>query len=884
MNTQLIDLRNFGEFYSQLLGKLSTNNLVGIDLETEDSNRHDGLNRLMKVDDDGGKSAATKLLFDIERTIITGLSLYCDGDDVAYYFNLSHADVENRLPWSSVKPLLDAVKTRENAWWVAHNAKFEITMLLKSLGYDLGERVICTLQFAVSCFNDDTYPMDEFLAPGLGSAFKRLLPMINREFNYYEMGAELTNEQEELLFKFIAKESTAEHSYNGYVDSIKYGYGLKRLTKRFLGYEQKTFAETLGDKVHMGQLTGDEVASYGADDAWVCIHLYHRLMNFMLETNPAMVASFFTQENPMTEVYSQVWRNGVKTNRAKVLEAQTLERSKVAQLFREMKANIRTLLPFPEDAHEKLCKYDEKLYGKSWQKYRKLVETWVSLPDSKDDFEQLYQCRTALSKAWAAERGMRESNGISITYYQVVRCLVYDLCRCSFQLLEGKPQSDAEAQDRMRSRLVKKFGLVFNKETKEWFVPSAVQGDTTMIKVDDSLKAEHRAIRTIQLLDDYKRLAGANQVIKLYINNYMNMIDPDTGKVYPILSSQLNSHRMALEAPNLSQLAKNSDMAYVRGFFEADAADHVMVSADWSGVELVLIGDQSKDPAFARAYAQRPHGDLHTETTAALLDLSIPETKALPDFKKKRTDIGKGGNFGYWYSGALGTVARELNLTSEQMWEYTDKYRTKFAVAEAWRVGVINQAKIDGFVTLPDGHKRYRYESTPLWASQMRSKFAQFGDAALKYGEICIKKIQTRSGNQAVNSLIQGTCATLAKRTILRMEKVIKDKGYRARFMFPVHDELVYSVHRDDAVAFMNDLWYTMCETHGDIVTTLKLDASMAVGLNYWAWDKTKNPKGQIELDEASKLPCLPEERWGKKLTDEERQRCIDYLFEKEPA
>ena len=75
-----------------------------------------------------------------------------------------------------------------------------------------------------------------------------------------------------------------------------------------------------------------------------------------------------------------------------------------------------------------------------------------------------------------------------------------------------------------------------------------------------------------------------------------------------------------------------------------------------------------------------------------------------------------------------------------------------------------------------------------------------------------------------------------------------------------------------------------MCETHGDIVTTLKLDASMAVGLNYWAWDETKNPKGQIELDEASKLPCLPEERWGKKLTDEERQRCIDYLFEKEPA
>jgi DNA polymerase I-like protein with 3'-5' exonuclease and polymerase domains len=884
MRTLLIDRRNYADWYPILMEKFSTSNLVGIDLETEDSRRHDGLNRLMKVDEDGSKSSAAKLLFDVERTTITGLSLYADGDDTAYYFNWAHADVENRLTRAEVLTIVEAVRTRQHAWFIAHNAKFELTMLMNSVDYDLGERVICTLQLAVSCFNDDTYPMDEFLAPGLGSAFKRLLPAINREFAYYEMGSELTNEQEELLFKFIAKESTAEHSYNGYVDSIKYGYGLKRLSKKFLGYEQKTFAETLGDKAHMGQLTGDEVAAYGADDAWVCVHLYHKLMTFMLQTNPNIVASFFSQENPMSEVYSQVWRNGVVTNRNKVLEAQTLERAKVAQLFREMKANIRTLLPFPTEPHEKLCKYDEKLYGKSWKKYRSAVENWVAMPDSEDDFVQLYQCRTALSKQWAEERGMRESNGISVTYYQVVRCLVYDLCRCSFQLLEGKPQSDSEAQDRMRSRLVKKFGLVFNKETKEWFTPSAVQGDTTMIKVDESIEAEHRAVRTIQLLDDYKRLAGANQVIKLYINNYLNMIDPQTSRVYPILSSQLNSHRMALEAPNLSQLAKNSDMAYVRGFFEPDEADHVMVSADWSGVELVLIGDQSKDPAFAKAYAQRPHGDLHTETTAALLDLSFEETKALPDFKKKRTDIGKGGNFGYWYSGALGTVARELNLTSEQMWEYTDKYRTKFQVAEAWRVGVINQTKIDGFVVLPDGHKRYRYESTPLWASQMRSKFAQFGDAALKYGEICIKKIQTRSGNQAVNSLIQGTCATLAKRTILRMEKVIKDKGYRARFMFPVHDELVYSVHRADAVAFMKDLWIEMCERHTDIVTTLKLDASMAVGLNYWAWDKTKNPKGQIELDEASKLPCLPEERWGQKLTDEERQKCIDYLFKKETA
>ena len=855
MKTQLVDARNVRVLLPELLQKFSTPGLNGFDIETEDSRRHEGLNRAMKVDGEGHKGAASKLLFDVERTTVTGFSLYQDKDDVAYYFNLAHADIDNRIPFIVVRPILDAIKT--HGYFVSHKSPFELTMMFKGLGYELGEKIICTLQQAVTCFNADTYPMEEFYKPGLGDGFKRLLPEINRLYQYVDSG-DLTTEQEELLFKFIAKESDSEHSYNGYVKSIAYGYGLKRLSKTLLGYEQQTFAETLDGAAHMGQITGEQVAAYGADDAWVCMHLYHKLMAMMLETNPDAVKVFFEQENPMCQVYSEVWREGVKTNKAMVLEGQKMERAAAANLLREMKAMIRELLPFPETPHEKLVKYDVKGYGKSWAKYRREVEAWANQPDSADDFTQLMQCRTALSKEWAEAKGVKESIGPSITYYQVVRCLMYDLCGCSFQLLDGKVQSDKEAQERWRSRWVK---------AKEYTTPEQEKADPV-----------------IRLLDAYAKLSSINQVIKLYINNYLNLIDPDTGRVYPILSSQLASRRMAIEAPNLSQLAKNSSIAYVRSYFEADEPDHVVVSADWSGVELVLIGEQSGDPEFQKVFGQLPHGDLHTGTTADLLGITVEELKEKPNFKKLRTDVGKGGNFGYWYSGALNTVAREIGLTSDVMWEYTERYRNRFSVGEAWRVGVINQTKIDGFVKLPDGTTRIRFESTPIWANAMRDKFSQFGPAVQKFGDIAIKKIQNRSGNQAVNSLIQGTCATLAKRSILRMRKLIKEKGYRARFMFPVHDELVYSVHKDDAVAFAEDLHFVMCN-HSDIVKYLKLDAAVAVGLNYMAWDAKKNPQGQIELDEASKVPCLPEERWGKKLLREERQQVIDWLFkERETA
>jgi hypothetical protein len=92
----------------------------------------------------------------------------------------------------------------------------------------------------------------------------------------------------------------------------------------------------------------------------------------------------------------------------------------------------------------------------------------------------------------------------------------------------------------------------------------------------------------------------------------------------------------------------------------------------------------------------------------------------------------------------------------------------------------------------------------------------------------------------------------------------------------------VYSAHRSRAVPFMEELGGVMCH-HPDIVSKLKLDVSMAVGLNYMAYDSKTNPKGQIELDEASKVPFLPEDRWGKKLTREERQLVVDCLFDYQP-
>lgn len=921
-NAVLVDRRNWAQLKDVLIAEMAEAKLCGFDIETHDDHRHEGLNRLMKVDPEGYKSGSTKLLFDINRTVVTGFSWAPKGSPRSYYLNLAHADVENRLHFweDGVHLLLDA-KSKE-AWWTSHNAPYELAFMDKGWGpdlsyrmnYKLGDKIICTLQMAVTAFNEDSYPVEKFMGPDLGN-IPRVFPEVNRLFHGWDRSQELSKEQEEVLYKVISKESKAEHSYNGYVKTIRYGYGLKALSKSIFNYDQTSFETVLGGKPHMGALTGEEVFAYGCDDAWVCLDIYEWLLEFMMKNNPAAVGTFFTQENPMVHVFSDVRKGGVRINVDKVRQRKQEERDGIADTLMGMKHAIRTLLPFPEEVHDKMVKYDPKYYGKTVDgelvtahKYRKQVADWAKSQDLPDPFQEAMKAKLSLTVQWTAELGLPEKKtGISLEYYQVVRCILLDLCRLSFQLSEGKIQSDADAVDRMRQRHVnkgvKEYGMLRLIKSKE---EADAARETGMLVEDDAgnkyvpgpkARDESGALNDewwkfkakLDVVDYYGKIKGTNQAFKLYLGPYENLTDPETGKVYPVLSSQLNSRRMALESPNLSQLAKFKDMGYVRQFFEPDDDDeeeHVMISADWSAVELVLIGDQSGDANFAWAYSQIPHKDLHSITCASLLNQSLEEFRMRDKGEQKqlRTELGKPANFGYWYSGGLGTVAKELGWSSETMWDYVEKYRHQFAGAEQWRLETIEKAKTDGCVQLPDGLMRYRMESTAFWAEMMRQKFYSHGEAVGKFGDLCIKKISRRSGNQAVNSMIQGTGGTLAKRSLLRMINIeIPKHGFHARHLFPVHDELVFSVRRSEAVAFAKVLVQAMSE-HPTIVKNLKLDVAVAVGLNYWAWNDKKNPVGQVELDEASKVPCLPEDRWGQKLTDEERQKVVDYLFTVETA
>lgn len=151
------------------------------------------------------------------------------------------------------------------------------------------------------------------------------------------------------------------------------------------------------------------------------------------------------------------------------------------------------------------------------------------------------------------------------------------------------------------------------------------------------------------------------------------------------------------------------------------------------------------------------------------------------------------------------------------------------------------------------------------------------------YGNLAIRRIRARAKNQVVNAMIQGTNATLTKRSTLALKKAATEAGLvwgrDYRLMMPIHDELVWSVRREVVMEFITLLRAAMAN-HPDIVKTLPLNATVAIGRTFRPFNKADPRLSQIELDEAQVIEgIIPKDREGAKLNDNEVRAVLDYMF-----
>ena len=928
----LVDRRNFhslaGEIYNRI--ETATSDFIGFDIESQDENRHDGLNKFMAINPKATEyKKPSRLIFDTERTVITGFSVYIQHDNVVFYFNLAHADVENRLDLQDVRPILELIKAKKT--WVIHNAAYEIGICRKSWGFDIGQNYICSMQLCVSAYNTDEYDIQKFKDMDLGP-MAVLIPEIAKTFAGYDGKARLTAKQNELLNKVLGKQSKAAFSYNGFVKNIAYGYALKKAVKSWFGYNQGSFEDCLQGKLNMGHLTGEEVLHYGADDAYWCVKLFERVWRFMNDTNPQVVRTFVEQENPMPYIWADTWVRGVRLNKEQ-LDFRILEqRVTFSEALRKMIDYMRRF-EFSPEACPRLKANQDWYYGSPPKKPAKKPKPFVpkyiatrqrflnimeAYDDSLSNYEVSQLVSGAISENWALELGNKvdKSKG-NISHYMMVRVLCHDLMDLPLVKIKGKYASDAASRGEM-TKLAHKLAT----DPMEWIKQFARDGVYKDLTDDQRMAiAERKMVQfdleaVLGVLDCLNTLAGVDQTMKLYLNPYQMLVDPDTNRVHPVISSLLNTRRMGCKNPNGMQLAKRGDSVFVRGFFLPERDDHLIVCIDWSQIELVLIGEDSKDPRFFEAYGHIPYKDLHLGAAASAIRVYHPDftndnlknvgglseadlmtfkltfPKAFTDpitntelsqdkvAKFWRNKAGKVSNFGYWYSGSLMTVQPNLGWSMDEMWAATENYRQQFPIAEAWRVRTQLEAKMYGFVYIFDGHRRTRYEATREWYQVMLSKFSSYGNPAVTaFGQKVCTSIQRRAANQVVNAKIQGGCAPLAKLSIKKLWDEIRQDGWDADFMLPIHDELVFSAHHSQAIDFAYRVRDVMCN-HPQFVNWLKLDGTISIGKTLEPYHEKKAPLGQIELQEAPFIKgVLDPETYGKELGREDQEKVVNYLM-----
>jgi len=249
-----------------------------------------------------------------------------------------------------------------------------------------------------------------------------------------------------------------------------------------------------------------------------------------------------------------------------------------------------------------------------------------------------------------------------------------------------------------------------------------------------------------------------------YTDKLPQMVNPRTGRVHTSYQQAVAvTGRLSSNEPNLQNIPiRTAEGRRIREAFIAPTG-HVLMSADYSQIELRIMAHISEDPGLLRAFAQGV--DVHKATASEVFGVPVSEVSS------EQRRYAKVINFGLIYGmGAFG-LASNLGIEQKAARDYIDRYFARFA-----------------------GVKRYMDET--------KARAAESGYVQTVFGRRLVLP-EIRGGNgprraaaerQAINAPMQGTAADLIKLAMMAVQKALDDEQRATRMIMQVHDELVLEV------------------------------------------------------------------------------------------
>ncbi len=303
------------------------------------------------------------------------------------------------------------------------------------------------------------------------------------------------------------------------------------------------------------------------------------------------------------------------------------------------------------------------------------------------------------------------------------------------------------------------------------------------------------------LLMEYREVTKLENT---YIDALPALLNPRTSRLHTTFNqAAAATGRLSSNDPNLQNIPIRRELGRdIRRLFVARPAA-VLLSADYSQIELRLLAHLSADPAFVQAF--KAGGDIHRQTAALIFEVDLANVTA--DMRARAKTI----NFATIYGQGPHALSQQLKITHAEARAFIDRYFERFTGVRQYLDSSVEYARQHGYVQTIFGRRRYVPE-----VRERNFNIRAFGERV------------------AANSPIQGSAADLIKIAMVRVANALREHGLESVMLLQVHDELVFEAPEKEVEA-LSTLVRTEMEGAAELAVPLLVD--IGVGKN---WLETK--------------------------------------------
>ncbi|MBQ9547872.1 MAG: DNA polymerase I [Bacteroidales bacterium] len=286
---------------------------------------------------------------------------------------------------------------------------------------------------------------------------------------------------------------------------------------------------------------------------------------------------------------------------------------------------------------------------------------------------------------------------------------------------------------------------------------------------EETLQALADRSPIIDAILDYR---GLRKLLSTYIEPFAGYVSPRDGRVHTTFNQALTATgRLSSSNPNLQNIPVRTEQGQqIRRAFVAGSPDAVMMSADYSQIELRIMAHLSGDGHLTEAF--RRGEDVHAATAAKIFGIPVSEVTA------DQRRIAKTANFGIMYGISSFGLSQRLRLPRGEAKKIIDDYFASFPAIRSFIDDTLARARECGYVQTLFGRRRY----VP----------------GLEAHNANLRALAERN---AVNAPIQGSSADIIKIAMIRVDERLRAAGLRARMVLQIHDELLLEVPKDEVNA-----------------------------------------------------------------------------------